>query len=145
MLVIKPDSKYFKVFLAGSIEQGKAEEWQDKIVKPFECTNIMFFNPRNDNWLYKDKDSESKQIRWELDHLEKADLIAMYLDPNTKSCISLLELGLYVNSGKLIVACPNSFWRYQNVYETCTRYKVELLNNLDELSLRISNIYNNVE
>lgn len=37
------------VFLAGSIEMGKAEPWQDQIGEAFEGNeNVVFFNPRRD-------------------------------------------------------------------------------------------------
>jgi hypothetical protein len=48
----------------------------------------------------------------------------MYFDPNTKSPISLLELGLFAQSKKLIVCCPRGFWRKGNVDITCDRYGI---------------------
>ena len=33
-------------------------------------------------------------VRWELDMLDAADLVVMYLAPGTRSPVSLLELGL---------------------------------------------------
>ncbi|MBQ0740161.1 nucleoside 2-deoxyribosyltransferase domain-containing protein, partial [Aquimarina celericrescens] len=69
----------------------------------------------------------------ELDALEQADRIIMYFDPATKSPISLLELGLFAKSGKLLVCCPKGFWRKGNVDIVCERYKVDQVNNLEEL------------
>lgn len=57
----------------------------------------------------------------------------MYLDPNTKSPISLLELGLHANSKKLWVVCPDGFWRKGNVEVVCSLYDIPLFNSLDEL------------
>lgn len=40
------------VFLAGSIEMGKAERWQDKIVKELKhIEEAIVLNPRRDDWL----------------------------------------------------------------------------------------------
>ena len=126
-----------KIFLAGSIEMGKAENWQEKIVNTFN-KSYLFFNPRRDDW---DSSWEQKienvqfneQVTWELNALDSSDVIIMYFDPNTKSPISLLELGLYAASGKLIVCCPEGFWRKGNVDIVCQRYKVPTVETIQDL------------
>jgi hypothetical protein len=65
--------------------------------------------------------------------LDSSDIIVMYFDPNTKSPISLLELGLYAASGKLIVCCPEGFWRKGNVDIVCQRYKVPTVETIEDL------------
>jgi hypothetical protein len=57
----------------------------------------------------------------------------MYFDPNTKSPISLLELGLFAKSGKMIVCCPNGFWRKGNVDIVAQRHGIQCVNTLEEL------------
>jgi hypothetical protein len=57
----------------------------------------------------------------------------MYFDPATKSPISLLELGLFAKTGKLIVCCSEGFWRKGNVDIVCKRYGVMQVENLDKL------------
>ena len=52
---------------------------------------------------------------------------------DTKSPITLLELGLMARSGKLVVACPDGFWRRGNLEVVCARYQVPLVSGLDEL------------
>lgn len=54
----------------------------------------------------------------------RLDWILMYFDPATKSPISLLELGLFANSGKLVVVCPDAFWRKGNVDIVCDTYQI---------------------
>ena len=51
------------------------------------------------------------------------------MEPN----ITLLELGLFARSGKLIVCCPDGFWRKGNVEVVCARYNVLLLDSLPAL------------
>jgi hypothetical protein len=63
--------------------------------------------------------------------LEDADIILLYFDPNTKSPISLLELGLYARSKKLFVCCPDGFWRQGNVRVVCERYGVPYFTDKD--------------
>ncbi|MDD5016387.1 MAG: nucleoside 2-deoxyribosyltransferase domain-containing protein [Atribacterota bacterium] len=123
------------IFLAGSIEMGKATEWQTKIEIALRGMDCRILNPRRDNW---DSSWEQKignkqfkeQVEWELDCQDKADIILMYFDPATKSPITLLELGLFVNRN-LIVCCPDGFWRKGNVDIVCERYDIETAKSLD--------------
>lgn len=135
---------YVKIFLAGSIEMGKAIDWQLHLTNFFQGIatspagpEIAVFNPRRDNWDSSVVQSISnknfkEQVTWEMDHLEYADIIAMYFPPETKSPISLLELGLHADSGRMIVCCPDGFWRKGNVEMVCDRYKVPLVETFEE-------------
>lgn len=125
------------VFLAGSIEMGVAEDWQTKVANRFEKHQVTLYNPRRDEWdsSWKQEQKESnfnEQVNWEMNNLEDCDIIFMYFDPGTKSPISLLELGLYADSGKMIVVCPDGFWRKGNVEIVCTRFNIPLFNSLDD-------------
>lgn len=140
-------SQFTKIFLAGSIEMGKAELWQDKVVEELDgyivsynkefdrvMSDILFFNPRRDDWdasWSHNSDQFNEQVNWELDHLAGADIIAMYFDGETQSPITLAELGLFATSGKLIVCCPDSFWRKGNVRVICERYGIPLFNDYE--------------
>lgn len=133
-------SNSIKIFLAGSIEMGNAVDWQTKVVKELNdfTKDLIFLNPRRDSWDSSwvqsiENEKFYEQVTWELDALDKSDYIFMYFDPNTKSPISLLELGLYASTRKLIVACPDGFWRKGNVEVVCERFDIPLLNNLDDL------------
>lgn len=138
-----PISPNIKVFLGGSIEMGKAENWQEKIVSQFKF-GITFLNPRRDDWdstWVQDINNPNfyEQVTWELDMLEKSDIIVMYFDPNTKSPISLFEHGLYASSKKLIVCCPDGFWRKGNVDIVCQRYNIPIFTNIDTLVVALRN------
>lgn len=125
------------VFLAGSIEMGKAENWQAKIEKALSDLPIVILNPRRDDWDSSWKQSITnpkfqEQVEWELLAMDTATIIPMYFDPNTKSPITLLELGLHAKDKKLIVCCPNGFWRKGNVDIVCKRYKVVMARDIEE-------------
>lgn len=135
-----------RVFLAGSIELGAAEDWQARVAGELsDVDGLVILNPRRDAWdaswrQRADDPRFREQVSWELDMLDAADLIALYLAPGTKSPVSLLELGLHARSGKLRVCCPEGFWRKGNVEMVCARYQLPLLETLEELiaSLRSS-------
>lgn len=127
-----------RIFLAGSIEMGAAEKWQDRVVREMsDYDNIVFLNPRRDDWDSSwtqsiDNEQFYDQVTWELDWLDGSDFIFMYFDPATKSPITLLEMGLYARSGKLLVVCPEGFYRKGNVDVTCEYYSVPQAGTLEE-------------
>ena len=132
------DTEYTNVFLAGSIEMGVAEHWQKRVIDALSDKPIRFLNPRRDDWdsswsqdIHNDQFVE--QVVWELTSLEQSHLIIMYFDPKTKSPISLLELGLHAKEQKLIVLCPEGFWRKGNVDVVCEYYGINQVDTFDEL------------
>ena len=145
MVEIKPNNNetYYshadlKVFLAGSIEMGLAEDWQSRIAREFsDMENLVLFNPRRDDWdsSWEQKESNlqfNSQVNWELSKLDECDIIFMYFSPGTKSPISLLELGLYAESGKdFIVVCPPEFWRKGNVDIVSTKFNLRRFDSIE--------------
>lgn len=128
----------FSVFLGGSIEMGKALNWQTQIEKELAGLEILIFNPRRDEWDPSwgpdgNDPHFREQVEWELSALEKANIIVLYFDPATHAPISLLELGLFGRTGKMIVCCPAGFWRKGNVDIVCQRYAIQQVDSLDEL------------
>jgi Nucleoside 2-deoxyribosyltransferase like len=126
------------VFLAGSIEMNTADEWQNYFIERVEDLPVTVFNPRRPDFKEKWEQDIAfppfkEQVDWEMDQLNAANVIALYFQPDTKSPISLLELGLYAASGKLIVCCPEGFWRRGNVQIVCSRYGIPMVNSLDDL------------
>jgi len=155
MKIIKPPQrvdlkaiKGKKVFLASSINQGKTEPWADKLAKHFDDTNTCFFNPLRDNW---DADMEqtinnpqfSEQVNWELDHLLKSDITVFFIDKEGESPISIGEvylMSLLNASGKckVIVCCEKGFWRRGNIEIMCYRFKMPLVETIEELIDKLS-------
>ena len=138
IMVITPeyDGKYCEknksVFLAGTIDNGNSTNWQEDVIKEIaklNINNLDIYNPRREH-LNSGSDELERQIKWEQYHLDKADVIAMVLLDDSKSPISLLELGLYSTSNKLIVFCTPNFYRFDNVRLTCEKYGIELVQDL---------------
>ncbi len=129
------------IFLAGSIEMGKAVDWQKEVISELEKSGLLLdiFNPRRDDWdsswgqTIKDEKFR-EQVEWELYGIDLADIILMYFAPGTMSPISLLELGLILGKypDKLVVVCPEGFYRKGNVDITCKKYGVQVHTTLDD-------------
>ena len=127
-----------RLFLCGSIEMGKAENWQQRMERELADVGGTILNPRRDDWdsSWVQTISNPKfheQVWWELEAQEDADLIVCYFDPNTKSPITLLELGLFGRFTSMRVCCPQGFWRKGNVDIVCCRYKIPQVETLDAL------------
>lgn len=121
------------IFLAGSIEMGVAENWQDRVINDLRRRNVTIFNPRRADWDASwvqsiNNPQFNEQVTWELDHLTTADIAIFYFDPTTKSPITLMELGLVASQHSLetevVVCCPPGFWRKGNVDILCDRYDI---------------------
>ncbi|MCD7098456.1 nucleoside 2-deoxyribosyltransferase domain-containing protein [Stenotrophomonas sp. MMGLT7] len=127
-----------KVFLAGSIEMGKAGDWQRQVQQALADEGVLMLNPRRADWnpawrAEADEPEFRRQVEWELAALEQADIVLMYFAPGTQSPITLLEFGLYARSGKLLVAAPAGFWRKGNLDITGDRYGVPRYDDLPAL------------
>jgi hypothetical protein len=68
----------------------------------------------------------------------------MNILPESKSPITLLELGLHANSSRLMVCCPDGFYRKGNVEVVCHRHNIPLFNDFETavaaLRSRIKNL-----
>ncbi len=130
------------VFLAGSIEMGEAERWQETLQRALADLDVLILNPRRDEWDASwvqsiDNPIFREQVEWELAAQKQASVIAVYFAPNTKAPITLLELGLAARSGKLIVCCPTGFWRKGNVDVVCARYGIPTVPDLETLGQQV--------
>jgi hypothetical protein len=129
-----------RVFLAGSIEMGSAIDWQATMTRSLADLDVLVCNPRRTAWDASWPQTIEfapfrEQVEWELEALERAHLILFYFAPDTKSPISLLELGLHARR-KAIVCCPEGFWRKGNVDIVCRRYGIEQAATLEALIAR---------
>lgn len=140
-----------RVFLAGSIEMGKAEDWQSKVISnllPLDTrvsARTAMYNPRRLEWDSSWEQSIDnpffyQQVDWELRALERSTIVFMHLAENTISPISLMELGLYARSEKLIVSCPKGFHRRGNVEVMAEKYNFLLFDDLGIATTHLRNI-----
>ena len=126
-----PQDNKFTIFLGGSIEMGKAELWQDSLTEKLTKYDVRVLNPRRDDYDAGQKQSINnpyfkEQGEWELDGLDRADLIVVYLQPDTLSPISIGEINLHINTldwnKQMIICCPEGFWRKGNIEILVDRY-----------------------
>lgn len=133
------------VFLAGSIEMGQAENWRQKIIDKLQKDKreayTIIYNPRRSDWdasLAQTIENAQfrTQVEWELHYLLEADVALFYFDPQTKSPITLMELGLCAakKPSKTFVCCPDGYHRKGNVDILCHKFGVQTVFKLDDLA-----------
>jgi hypothetical protein len=133
------------IFLGGVIDMGIAPDWQKAIVealKPYH--DVLILNPRRTSWDSSweqsiDNGLFKEQVLWELDGQEAASINIYVFAPDetsalsSKAPITLMELGLFVDSADTYIVCPPGYYRKGNVDIVAERYHVPVYNNLDEL------------
>ena len=125
------------VFLAGAIDMGEAEDWQKEVTDTLADVECVILNPRRSDWDSSWEQSIEnpkfkEQVEWELKGLEDANFVAMGLTKDSKAPISLLELGLHVVGRRMIVYCPEGFYRKGNIDVVCKRYGVPVYEDFEE-------------
>lgn len=133
------NDKIATVFLAGSIEMGAAENWQDTAASILESSGFTTLNPRRDDWdsTWEQKISHPafyEQVTWELQGLETCEWAIVYFDPKTFAPITLLELGYLAGIApeKALVVCPEGFYRKGNVDIVCDRFRIKQYDTLEK-------------
>lgn len=134
---IKAINKYnniekYKIFLAGSIDNGNAEDWQSNMLNKINQFPVIVFNPRRENFPKNDNKELEKQVLWEMEHLSKSDCIIFYFANNTISPISLLELGAFTNK-KQVFVFADDYFRKDNVRIFCEYKKISFFNNEEKM------------
>ncbi|KAH0848482.1 hypothetical protein AYO21_00737 [Fonsecaea monophora] len=134
------------VFLAGTT--GKVDnttDWREALCTSLRDTPITIYNPYRADWdgsWREDVDFAPyrKQVEWELEKQDQADIIVFFFHPATQAPVSLLELGLCARApGKAVVACPEGYWKRGNVQIVCNRFGVEMVDTVEGLKQAIMN------
>jgi hypothetical protein len=128
-----------KLFLAGSIEQGKAIDWQQAVIDRLTDLDGVIWNPRREVWDSTwEQDINNppfkEQVMWELGAIEVANIVAFYFEPNTLSPITMMELGFVcgLTSMNVLVYCPKGFWRKGNVDVICELHNIPVYETEEE-------------
>jgi len=108
------------IFLAGSIEMGKAKDWQTEVIEKLEPYEGIILNPRRADWDATWEQSISnpnfkEQVQWEWWYLQMANYKFFHFEPDTLSPITFGEFTRHYDSENVIVSCPKGWWRRGNV------------------------------
>lgn len=154
-------SRAIKVFIAGSIELGKARDWQTEFIeklnkeRSLKKVDFILFNRRRTDWDSSWKEDINnpqfrEQIEWELEAQKIASIIPMHFESKAQAPITLMEFGLNVQfkcvalqidgwgfipklPSRLIIHCPKGFWKKGNIDIVCARYNIKQVETLSDL------------
>lgn len=118
---------------------GSAVEWQKTVCDKYARSNVVtFYNPRRNDW---DSSWEQtlgspqfvEQVNWELDCMDRATFVFMYITAESKAPISLLEFGHIMAKypEKLVVCVQENFYRRGNLEVMCNRQGIVLHYHID--------------
>ena len=140
---VKAPGKYdaaskYTIFLAGAIDQGKAEDWQTKVARALDDLDILILNPRRDDWdasweQAADNPEFRQQVDWELDAQAAADMVIFVFTRDSKAPITFLEFGLFAPTKDAIVCAEEGFYRQGNLDIVAERYHIPMYHDLDDM------------
>ena len=133
-----PNKERAYLFLAGSMNNNSTNNWRNKIIKILG-NSFNYLDPTNSNHDKLDKQQMKTHVEWELNAMEMADIILLNFLPKALSPISLVELGMYVASKKLIVVCPKEFYKSSYVNTLCEKYNTPIFLKMDDAINLIKN------
>lgn len=114
------------LFLAGGITG--CPDWQTDVVRMLSDTSLIVFNPRRKDFPIHDPNAAEAQIRWEHQHLRRADAVLFWFPCETLCPIVLYELGAWSMTKKpIFVGCHPQYQRKQDVIIQTSLERPEVL------------------
>lgn len=126
------------VFLAGGI--SGCPDWQSWMKFRLAGTSLALLNPRRATFDMSDPQGAEKQIKWERDHLRRADAIMFWFPCETLCPIVLYELGAWSMTDKpIFVGCHPEYQRREDVrvQTALVRPGVTVVYSLEELAVQV--------
>lgn len=106
-----------KIFLAGSICNGDAPDWQNDVASYIEKSwteeDITVYNPRREGEFLPEMESE--HAAWTMSMISLADYILLHLTGESGSPISTLELGMFIDDTRLFLSISDDYVRKEVV------------------------------
>jgi hypothetical protein len=127
------------IFLAGGIIETKYD-WQQEMTERLSDTDLVVLNPRRNDFPKEDPYATTHQIKWEYDHLRKADMILFWFPSEAPCMTSLFELGTWSCSDKLLfVGIESGYVKRGGMIKqlALVRPDMPVVNNLEDLELLI--------
>lgn len=127
------------IFLAGTTTRTNSpESWRERLKAQLADLPLTIYDPHCSAWG-KDWNDPAipdyrKQVDWELDKQDEADLVVVYFEPHptTPSPISLLELGLCAKENKAVVCTPKGYMCRGNVMIVCERLNIKMVEDIND-------------
>lgn len=132
----------YTIFLAGTTSKTGEPDWRQSLIDTISHQPVTVFNPLRTDWdaTWREDYSDPRwveQVEWELEMLDKANLIVVFFHGVSPAPISLLEFGLWAREGKAIACAMKDYSKRGNVMAVCRKYGAMFVETEDELRLQI--------
>lgn len=140
--VIKAPNPYttekYTIFLAGSIDMGKARPWHEEVFEALAPFDITLLSPKREEWdaswdQCKDCEPFREQVLWEHKGMEDADCIIFCFTKESKAPVTMYELGRFANVKDALVCVEEGFYRQGNLDIYMEKDKIPTYHQLDGL------------
>lgn len=134
--------------LCDSLSGTLVPSWRATLTSALAHLPVTILDPVNKNWDGSWKESASfqpfkTQVEWELEGLERADIVVVYFGKQEKAPITMMELGLSIGRQKrVIVGCEDGFYKKGNIDIVCQRANVDVLSGVEEVIKTVVGILN---
>lgn len=152
---VPPEPGAPRVFLAGAIDMGNATNWQDRLIarmrkfgsphRLFEGKTVIAMNPRRHDWdssweQTKTNEQFATQVSWELDHIERSDVVYFCFPKDSKAPISFFELGLSIgrNRTKVVLYAEPGFYRMGNLEMIAKQCLIPLYTDFEQSAVALA-------
>lgn len=142
-IVVKAPHPYdsglkYTIFLAGSIDMGKARPWHDDVIKALSDLDIQILSPKRDDWDSSWEQCSTcepfrEQVVWEHDAMEAADMVVFCFTAESKAPVTMYEFGRFADRKECIACVEEGFYRQGNLDIYCELDDVAVYHNLDEM------------
>ncbi|KAH6886283.1 hypothetical protein B0T10DRAFT_490939 [Thelonectria olida] len=130
------------IFLAGTTTATGEADWREALSKALADQPVTIFNPKRDDWdsSWREDSSDERwaeQIQWELDMQHQANIVVVLFHGVTAAPVSLAEMGMASQTGKLIACALDGYSKRGYVEAVCWKYKAPFVTTEDQLKREV--------
>ena len=126
-----------RIFLAGCANT----DWRKEFVKHFTNDDIVFLDPKRDDWDLMNKNHMKEQIIWEFVKQRNADIMVFFYNAGSVCPITLLEYGLWgLSKGTpMVVGVTADYEKHDDIIiqTSLARPETNVVSNLEELAYEL--------
>lgn len=136
-------SKAGPIFLGGSTAKG---DWQREVINRLADTTATVINTSRPDWDVKAPTPFAvvDHIEWEMDWLNRAPIVFIYIPKDAKSPTVLLELGIAITrypNLKTVVCIEEGYSHFNNAVCACHAARIHPFINFDDAVKRLKDLY----
>jgi len=135
----------YTIFLAGSIDEGRARPWHLEVVKALDPFDILILNPKREEWdasweQSADNPQFREQVTWEFKAMQNSDMILFVFTEESKAPVSMYEYGRFAHIKDSLICVEEGFYRQGNLDLYSSFDEIPIYHNLDEMIMDLKTV-----